>query len=233
MQAGHKLCRQLVEVVQVPAPRWSPADRAFMARALELARSGLGQTQPNPSVGCVLVRDDQVVGEGRTQAGGRPHGEAMALAMAASSAVGSHAYVTLEPCAHESARGPSCSVSLIDSGVTAVTISVLDPDPRTQGIGMARLKAAGLAVRLGLLADKGRVQIAGFEKRLRTGLPWIHVGTDDGTFDVVLRAGVSADFSAYLAELGTQGVMRVCCVGGSPAAHKASALKLVDSVDPV
>lgn len=217
--------------MQEPVVEWSLADTAFMSRALELARSGLGETQPNPSVGCVLVRDDLMIGEGRTQRGGRPHGEAMALAMAGPNAAGSHAYVTLEPCAHESARGPACSTSLVSAGVSRVTISVLDPDPRTRGIGMARLVAAGIGVRLGLLAGEGQNQIAGFEKRLRTGLPWVHVGQDDGTFDRVLDAMPQMDLAAYLAELGTKGAMRLCLLAGSPVAAKAVALNLVDSGD--
>lgn len=231
MARGRSPCRLWAETMQEPVGVWSLADIAFMTRALELARSGLGLTQPNPSVGCVLVRDDVIISEGRTQAGGRPHGEAMALAMAGPKAAGSHAFVTLEPCAHESARGPACSTSLIDAGVGAVTISVLDPDPRTRGMGATRLQAAGISVRVGLMDAEGQAQIAGFEKRLRTGLPWVHVGTDDGTFDAVLIEVPQADLSAHLALLGTQGVMRLCLVAGSPAATRALALNLVDSTD--
>ena len=211
--------------------QWSLADIGFMSRALELARSGLGHTMPNPSVGCVLVQDGIIVGEGRTQAGGRPHGEAMALAVAGPNAAGSHAYVTLEPCAHDSVRGPACSTTLVDAGIGGVTISVLDPDPRTRGLGVARLESAGIVVRLGLLAEQGKKQIAGFEKRLRTGLPWVHVGKDDGTFDAVLGNVPGVDLADYLAEAGAKGVMRLCLVPGSAAAHQAVALDLVDSSD--
>lgn len=214
-----------------PVIQWSLADIGFMSRALELARSGLGHTKPNPSVGCVLVQDGIIVGEGRTQAGGRPHGEAMALAMAGPKASGSHAYVTLEPCAHNSIRGPACSTSLVEAGIGGVTISVLDPDPRTRGLGVARLETAGIVVRLGLLADQGQHQIAGFEKRLRTGLPWVHVGKDDGTFDAVIGNLQATDLAAYLAEAGANGVMRLCLLPGSPAADQALALNLVDSCD--
>jgi riboflavin biosynthesis pyrimidine reductase len=96
---------------------------------------------------------------------------------------------------------------------------------------MARLVAAGIGVRLGLLAGEGQNQIAGFEKRLRTGLPWVHVGQDDGTFDRVLDAMPQMDLAAYLAELGTKGAMRLCLLAGSPVAAKAVALNLVDSAD--
>ena len=214
-----------------PVIHWSLADIGFMSRALELARSGLGQTMPNPSVGCVLVQDGIIVGEGRTQAGGRPHGEAIALAIAGLNASGSHAYVTLEPCAHDSMRGPACSTSLVEAGICDVTISVLDPDPRTRGLGVARLESAGIGVRLGLLAEQGQQQIAGFEKRLRTGLPWVHVGRDDGTFDAVMGNLQAADLAAYLAEAGAKGVMRLCLLLGSVAADQAVALSLVDSYD--
>jgi len=214
-----------------PVMQWSLADMGFMARALELARSGLGLTAPNPSVGCVLVRDGILVGEGRTQAGGRPHGEAMALAMAGPKAAGAHAYVTLEPCAHDSLRGPACSTTLVEAGIGGVTISVLDPDPRTRGLGVARLESAGVIVRVGLLAEQGQQQIAGFEKRLRTGLPWVHVGADDGTFDVVVSSHHTVELAAYLAEAGAKGVMRLCLLPGSKAAAQAVALNLVDSSD--
>jgi len=231
MPAGHSLCLSLVNAMAEPVIQWSLADIGFMSRALDLARSGLGCTMPNPSVGCVLVQDGIIVGEGRTQAGGRPHGEAMALAMAGPKASGSHAYVTLEPCAHESLRGAACSSSLVEGGIGGVTISVLDPDPRTRGLGVARLESAGIVVRLGLLAEQGQQQIAGFEKRLRTGLPWVHVGPDDGTFDAVLCHVPGPDLADYLAEAGVNGVMRLCLLPGSPAADQAVALNLVDSFD--
>ena len=214
-----------------PVIQWSLADIGFMSRALELARLGLGHTAPNPSVGCVLVHDGIIVGEGRTQAGGRPHGEAMALAMAGPKAAGSHAYVTLEPCAHDSSRGPACSNTLVEAGIGGVTISVLDPDLRTRGLGVARLESAGVVVRLGLLAEQGLQQIAGFEKRLRTGLPWVHVGRDDGTFDAVVDSLQAVDLAACLAEAGSKGVMRLCLLSGSAAADQAVALNLVDSSD--
>jgi pyrimidine deaminase RibD-like protein len=211
--------------------QWSLADTAFMSRALELARLGLGQTLPNPSVGCVLVYDDGIIGEGRTQAGGRPHGEAVALEMAGPAAAGCHAYVTLEPCAHESPRGPACSTRLIEAGVGFVTISVLDPDFRTRGLGVARLEAAGIGVRLGLLAIEGQKQIAGFEKRVLTGLPWVHVGRDDGTFDAVLDVVPNEGLAAYLAEAGSVGMMRLCLSKGSVVAALAVSHNLVDSCD--
>ena len=124
----------------------TPDDRRFMAAAIALAARGQGRTAPNPSVGCILVKDGIVIARGWTQASGRPHAEAMALAMAGDAARGSTAYVTLEPCAHESARGPACADSLIAAGVARVVIGVLDTDPRTMAKGLTRLMAAGIEV---------------------------------------------------------------------------------------
>jgi pyrimidine deaminase RibD-like protein len=214
-----------------PSLGWSALDEGYMARALELARSGLGKTVPNPSVGCVLVRDGVIVGEGRTQASGRPHAEAVALTVAGERAAGSTAYVTLEPCAHESSRGPACSNALVKAGIKVAFVSMLDPDPRTAGIGVARLKAAGLEVHVGLLEEAGQTQVAGFAKRLRTGLPWLHIGQDDGTFDCVLSDGVSSVLPQILEELGRSGMMRVCIMPGSDFAKQAIELALFDSMD--
>ena len=214
-----------------PSLTWAALDEGFMGRAFELARSGLGKTVPNPSVGCVLVRDGVIVGEGRTQASGRPHAEAVALTVSGERAAGSTAYVTLEPCAHESSRGPACSDALSQAGVKAVFVSVLDPDPRTAGIGVARLKAAGLEVQVGLLEAAGAAQIAGFAKRLRTGLPWLHIGQDDGTFDCILGDGVSSALPKVLEDLGRSGMMRVCVMPGSELAKQAVELAMFDSMD--
>jgi pyrimidine deaminase RibD-like protein len=206
-------------------------DEGFMGRAFELARSGLGKTAPNPSVGCVLARDGVMVGEGRTQASGRPHAEAVALSMAGEKAAGATAYITLEPCAHESSRGAACSDSLIKAGVKVAFVSVLDPDPRTAGIGVARLREAGLEVHVGLFEEAGQSQIAGFAKRLRTGLPWLHIGQDDGTFDCVLGEAAPSALPQTLEELGQSGIMRVCVMPGSDLAKQAMELALFDSMD--
>ncbi len=121
-------------------------DTRWMAAAIALSLRGRGLSTPNPNVGCMLVKDGRVVGRGWTQAGGRPHAEAMALAQAGDAARGSTAYVTLEPCVHDSGRGPACADSLITAGVTRVVIGCTDPDPRTLGKGFARLLGAGIAV---------------------------------------------------------------------------------------
>jgi diaminohydroxyphosphoribosylaminopyrimidine deaminase/5-amino-6-(5-phosphoribosylamino)uracil reductase len=145
----------------------------WMAAALALSERGRGRTAPNPNVGCVIVREDRVVGRGWTQPGGRPHAEAMALAQAGAAARGATAYVTLEPCAHESARGPACSALLVEAGVARVVIALGDPDPRTNGAGIARLESAGIAVTSGVLAAEARQAMAGFLTRQALGRPQV------------------------------------------------------------
>ncbi len=142
-----------------------------MARALALAEAAWGTTAPNPSVGCVLVRDGMVVGEGATASGGRPHAEAAALAQAGDRARGATAYVTLEPCAHHSPRGPACADLLVAAGTMRVVAALPDPDPRTHGRGFARLRAAGIAVEVGDGADEADRIIAGFAHRVAHGRP--------------------------------------------------------------
>lgn len=138
-----------------------------------LAKRGVGRTAPNPAVGCIIVKDGIVVGRGWTQPGGRPHGEAMALAQAGSAAQGSTVYTSLEPCAHVSHRGPSCSDSLITAGVSRVVAAVIDPDPRTAGHGMARLASAGIQVETGPCEMEARSVAAGFFSRVLLGRPRI------------------------------------------------------------
>lgn len=136
-----------------------------MRAALALSTRGRGRTSPNPNVGCLIFAGAQLVGRGWTQPGGRPHAEAMALAQAGAHARGATAYVTLEPCAHVSPRGACCADSLIAAGVARVVIGAIDPDPRTHGAGIAKLKAAGIAVESGLCADEARAAMAGFFSR--------------------------------------------------------------------
>ena len=143
-----------------------------MTAALALARRNLGSTWPNPSVGCVLVRRGVVVGRGTTAPGGRPHGEAVALDMAGERARGATAYVALEPCAHRR-NGSSCSDSLVRAGVERVVVAMMDPDPRTSGRGIMRLREAGIDVDVGALAHEACDIHAGFTSRITTGRPLV------------------------------------------------------------
>lgn len=125
-------------------------DLYYMQSALNIAQTGWGRTWPNPTVGCVLIKDGVIIGRARTSDGGRPHAEANALAQAGEQAKGATAYVTLEPCAHEG-KTPSCAQSLIKAGVSKVVMAVLDPDTRTNGQGMQFLNQAGIEVVTGVL----------------------------------------------------------------------------------
>lgn len=146
---------------------FTDADAGFMARALDLAREGRFWAAPNPHVGCVLVRDGSVIGEGFTQPAGGDHAEVVAL-QAAGDARGATAYVTLEPCAHTGRTGP-CTEALIDAGVSRVVAAVGDPNPRVAGAGLARLEAAGVVVSCGLLAAEARIMNRGFFARMTRG----------------------------------------------------------------
>ncbi len=148
-------------------------DLRFMQVALGLSQRGRGLTSPNPNVGCVLVRAGHVVGRGWTAAGGRPHAEARALDQSGEAARGSTAYVTLEPCAHVSARGSMCAQRLIEAGVARVVIAAGDPDPRTNGQGAAMLRAAGIDVVEGVLAREARAAMAGYFSARERGRPFI------------------------------------------------------------
>jgi diaminohydroxyphosphoribosylaminopyrimidine deaminase/5-amino-6-(5-phosphoribosylamino)uracil reductase len=147
------------------------ADRRFMQSALALAARGLGNVWPNPSVGCVIVKDG-VVGRGWTQPTGRPHAETEALARAGEAARGATAYVTLEPCSHYGRTGP-CADALIAAGLARVVVAIADPDSRVSGQGLARLRGAGIAVETGLMAQAATTLNRGFLTRIASGRPMV------------------------------------------------------------
>lgn len=146
-------------------------DRRFMAEALWLAEEVQGTTAPNPNVGCVIVCDRHIVGQGATQPGGRPHAEAVALEQAGDKADGATLYVTLEPCAHDSERGPACADLIIAAGIRRVVAAMVDPDPRTAGRGFDRLRSAGVEVAIGAKAKEAEQLLGGYLTRLRHGRP--------------------------------------------------------------
>jgi diaminohydroxyphosphoribosylaminopyrimidine deaminase/5-amino-6-(5-phosphoribosylamino)uracil reductase len=147
-------------------------DEHFMRAAIALARRGLGTCWPNPSVGCVIVRDGRIVGQGVTAPGGRPHAETQALAMAGNAARGATVYVSLEPCSHHG-QTPPCADALVAAGVARVVVGAGDPDPRVSGGGLARLRAAGIEVVEGVLAQAAGEVLAGFASRIRAGRPLV------------------------------------------------------------
>ncbi len=156
-------------------------DSRWMDYAIRLGHRALGHTAENPPVGCVIVKDDKLLGVGWTQPGGRPHAETEALAIAGSFSRGATAYVTLEPCAHQGRTGP-CADALIAAGIARVVVALEDPDPRTAGAGLAKLEAAGIQTELGLCAGEAYKTLAGFLTRMTKKRPY-----------VILKMGISAD----------------------------------------
>ncbi len=147
-------------------------DRRYMALALSMGQRGLGLTWPNPSVGCVIVKDGRILGRACTQKTGRPHAEPQALAQAGPEARGATAYVTLEPCSHHG-KTPPCAEALISAGIARVVIGISDPDPRVAGQGIALLEAAGIKVTTGILAPAATKLTEGFLSRITKGRPHI------------------------------------------------------------
>ncbi len=189
----------------MPARRTAPPidpqfDRRMMAAALRLGRRNLGQTHPNPAVGCIIVQtrggEPVVVGRGWTAVGGRPHAEKEALKEAGAAAAGATVYVTLEPCAHKGRVKP-CSEALVAAGVARVVTAMADPDPRTQGKGHALLEEAGIAVTTGVLAEEAARAHSGHVRRITKGRP-----------HVALKLAVSAD-----GMIGTRGGERMIITG--------------------
>ncbi|MCP3417324.1 bifunctional diaminohydroxyphosphoribosylaminopyrimidine deaminase/5-amino-6-(5-phosphoribosylamino)uracil reductase RibD [Bradyrhizobium brasilense] len=157
------------------------ADLRFMQLALALGRRGLGRTWPNPAVGAVIVKDGVIVGRGWTQAGGRPHAEVEALRRAGDAARGATLYVTLEPCSHFG-RSPPCADAVVAAGLARVVSAIEDPNPEVAGQGHAKLRAAGIAVDVGLCAEEAARDHAGHFRRIRDKRP-----------HVILKLAVSAD----------------------------------------
>jgi diaminohydroxyphosphoribosylaminopyrimidine deaminase / 5-amino-6-(5-phosphoribosylamino)uracil reductase len=176
---------------------FSVTDEAHMRRALDLATLAMNHATPNPRVGCVIARGDQVLAEGFTQRPGEPHAEAHAIKSARAKGIdlkGSTAYVTLEPCNHFG-RTPPCSEALIDAGVSRVIAAIEDPNPIVGGKGFHRLREAGIEVRVGLLEHDAREVNVGFIKRMQSGLPWVRckvAATLDG------RTGLSNGESKWI-----------------------------------
>lgn len=206
---------------------FSAEDLAYMDQALALGRAMLGRTAPNPAVGAVVVQDGLVVGTGATGPGGRPHAEAIALAQAGDRARGATVYVTLEPCAHDSPRGPHCSGALVAAGIARCVVAIEDPDPRTAGSGIARLRDAGIAVTSGCRAAVAQSDHAGFLTRLATGRPLVAAHRDGACFDAPFVLGFQESFEAALDRLGADGLTRVWVRTGSPLALALAARGLL------
>ncbi len=187
--------------------RISKADRRFMHLALALGRRGLGRTWPNPAVGAVIVKDGAIVGRGWTQDGGRPHAEIEALRHAGEVARGATLYVTLEPCSHHG-KTPPCADAVIAAGIARVVSALEDPNPQVAGQGHARLRAAGIAVDVGLSAEEARHDHAGHILRFTKGRP-----------HVLLKLAISAD--GKVAAAGRKPI----AITGAPARGRAHLLR--------
>lgn len=188
-------------------------DADWLDAAARLALRARPLSRPNPAVGAIVVKDGVVVGRGWTQPGGRPHAEAMALAQAGELARGATAYVTLEPCAHESPRGPSCADGLLASGVARVIVGTTDPDPRTAGRGLARLRDADIEARC-LDHPGSRRSLAGYLTRAALGRP-----------HVTLKLALSLDGCLALADGTSRWI-----TGETARAHVHSRRALADAI---
>ena len=152
--------------------KWSISDHQYMSRAMQLARLGFYSCQPNPRVGCVIVKNDSIVGEGCHLQAGKDHAEVAALKQAGDKATGAVCYVTLEPCVH-TGRTPPCTEALIKSGVTKVVAAMVDPDPRVAGEGFEKLNESGIETVSGLMKEQAMDLNRGYCKRMQRGVPWV------------------------------------------------------------
>ena len=187
----------------------SAEDARFMARAIDLALARMGETWPNPAVGCVLVKDGEVIAEAATAPGGRPHAEEQAVPAAREAARGATAYVTLEPCGARSSGRASCAQFLAEAGVARVVVAALDPSPFASGRGTERLRQAGLIVETGLMEEAAKVLSEGFLHRLETGRPMVRISEDGKGFDARFAASPRADLITELKRLGEAGYTRL------------------------
>ena len=149
------------------------SDAGWMKEAVRLGEAARGRTAPNPNVGCIIVKEGKIVGQGATAPGGRPHAEAIALEQAGRKARGGTLYTTLEPCAHRSERGPTCSAIIPKAGIARVVIGIKDPDPRTAGDGIKQLRKARVEVKTGVGREAARSSLSGFLSRIEHGRPRI------------------------------------------------------------
>ena len=183
---------------------FSPDDYLFMARALQLAEQGLYSTQPNPRVGCVIVKDGKIIGKGAHLKAGEPHAEVFALRQAGAQARGATAYVTLEPCSH-TGRTPPCSQAIIDAGIFKVIAAIQDPNPLVAGSGLAHLQAHGIETISGLMQAQAEALNLGFISRMSRGFPYVRskiAASLDGK--TALNNGISQWITSEPARLDVQ-----------------------------
>ena len=192
-------------------------DAVHMRRAIDLALGRMGETWPNPAVGCVIVKDGRVLAESATAAGGRPHAEEQAVPAAGAEVEGATAYVTLEPCGARSSGRASCAQFLAEAKIARVVVAALDPSPFASGRGTERLRQAGLQVETGLMKEAAAVLSEGFLHRLETGRPMVRISADGKGFDARFAASARADLVTELKRLGEAGYTRLWTAPGELA----------------
>ena len=202
-------------------------DETLMRRALAAARTRLGQTWPNPAVGCVIARGDEVLVEAATEVGGRPHAEEQALMQAGEAARGATVYITLEPCAQRSSGATSCSDLLTHVGVARVVIAADNPEPLSAGRGLTRLKAAGVPVEVGFLAEEAEPLYRAFRHKLRTGLPLIEAAAEGDGFDGRFAPQAGESLEAALRRYAQAGYTRLWVENGAVLASRLKDLGLL------
>ncbi len=214
-----------------PATAWSDADIAFMRQAIALGRSQMGRTWPNPPVGCVIVKDGEIIARGATGDGGRPHAEEIALDAAGDAAQGATAYVTLEPCGKRSTGGCSCSERLVKARVARVIYACADPSPFASQVGHERIEAAGIALAPGLCAVEAEALIAGFVHFLRTGRPRVAESASPQGFDAEFVRDPNLPVEDDLKAWGARGYRALYVSSGSDAASELKGAGLLSPVD--
>ncbi|MDG2523228.1 bifunctional diaminohydroxyphosphoribosylaminopyrimidine deaminase/5-amino-6-(5-phosphoribosylamino)uracil reductase RibD [Caulobacter segnis] len=205
----------------------SEIDIQHMRRAIAVARTNLGKTWPNPVVGCVITDGETVLAEAATGVGGRPHAEEQAVAALGGHAPGVTAYVTLEPCGARTSGAPSCSQHLVSAGVKRVVIACEDPSPFASGQGTHRLRAAGLQVETGLLADEAFVLCAGFVHKLKTGRPLVEAAAGPEGYEAEFELSQGEGLDAALARYADLGHTRLWTPAGGETASRLHAAGLL------
>lgn len=204
-------------------------DRTLMRRAVAAGRTALGRAWPNPAVGCVIARGEELIAEAATAQGGRPHAEEQALALAGERARGAAAFVTLEPCASRSNGGASCTDLLIQARVARVVFACEDRSPHASGGGLERLKDAGMQVEIGLLCEEAEVLSAGFLHRLRTGRPLVEAADDEAGYDGRFEPGSGESLEAALRRYGEAGFTRLWTPRGGALAWELARETLLET----
>ncbi|MBU6318271.1 MAG: hypothetical protein KGS00_01340 [Alphaproteobacteria bacterium] len=200
-----------------------------MNRALALARRQMGKVAPNPAVGCVIVKGGQLIGEGATGYGGRPHAEEIAVVDAGEEVFGGEVFVTLAPCGQRTAGRPSCSHVLAEAKVARLHAACEDPHPFAAH-GLTYLTASGVDTSLGLMRDEAQTVNCGFFKVIRTGLPWLAIDMDPSRYDRAFEPVPGEDHGVALKRLAREGVTRMFIRPDTKLAFELTASGLVDEI---